>query len=359
MLAHKKVAILEQNSEVAKKIKVSGGGRCNITNATVSEKNYRANEAFIKPILEAYDNQHLLGYLDENDLETKKLNKIVKGQYFFNSSEEFIKHLRKINYKNKIFTGIHVKSVTYDKHFSIKTNKRVYEARKVIVATGGISYERLGVSDVGYEIAKSFGHEVSRLNPALVGFTVQPSEFWFKELSGVSSKVRVTIKDRVFEQNLLFTHKGCSGPAMLNASLYWEKGNIEIDFLPDYEIDALLKGSKKYLSTLLPLPKKMVQAFLKAQGLEDKAADRLSADEREKLNHLKSYTFAPAGTFGYSGAEITKGGVMVDELDNNLQSTHQKGLYFIGEVLDVSGELGGYNFQWAYSSACQVAKALS
>ncbi|RUM74355.1 MAG: aminoacetone oxidase family FAD-binding enzyme, partial [Sulfurovum sp.] len=226
------------------------------------------------------------------------------------------------------------------------------------VASGGLSFPRLGASDIGYRIATHFGHSITRTAPALVGFTVQKEQFFFKELSGASTDVRITVGDQRCSGALLFAHKGISGPAVLDASLYWEKGMIEIDFLPDVSLDQH-KGSKKNISTLLPLPKRITKAFLLQLGLEDKPFVKLSSDEMGRLESLHHYQFAPAGTFGFSRAEVTKGGVDTGEVDRQtMMSKKIPGLYFVGEVLDVTGRLGGYNFQWAFSSAFVCAEQL-
>ena len=157
---------------------------------------------------------------------------------------------------------------------------------------------------------------------------------------------------------MLFAHKGCSGPAILNASLYWHKGSITIDFLPNFELSKL--SGNALLSSKLPAPKRFIKAFLKSINLEDKAISKLSKEDKEKLQIIKNYSFSPAGTFGYTKAEVTKGGVDTSEIDqNSFESLKQKDLYFIGEVLDVTGELGGYNFQWAFSSAYTCAKGFN
>jgi predicted flavoprotein YhiN len=161
---------------------------------------------------------------------------------------------------------------------------------------------------------------------------VQKEQFWFKALSGISCAVKVRVGEKVFCEDLLFTHKGISGPVILNASLYWDKGEIEIDFVPSMSLQKLQKTPLKKI----PLPKRFLSSFL----------------ERYPLEMLKSYRFAPAGNFGYSKAEVTRGGIDTEEIDvENMMSQKIKNLYFIGECLDVTGELGGYNFQWAFSSA--------
>lgn len=228
----------------------------------------------------------------------------------------------------------------------------------MIIATGGVSYPKIGATDIGFKIAQSFGHKIEKLNPALVGFTVQKDEFWFKNLSGISLTADIKVEDKTFRDSLLFTHKGVSGLGVLSASLYWQKGQIEIDFLPKYPLDKFLKNSQKQITTLLPLPKRFTKEFLKSIDLEDKPIYKLTDNEKDRLKKLKNYSFAPAGNFGYSMAEVTKGGVSTDEINpNSMESKLIKNLYFIGEVVDVTGELGGYNFQWAFSSAFVCANS--
>jgi len=175
----------------------------------------------------------------------------------------------------------------------------------------------LGATDIGYKIGESFGHKLVKSNPALVGFTVQKEQFWFKELSGLSLDVELDVGVKKLSGSMLFTHKGFSGPAVLSASLYWKKGQIAINFAPSKD---------SYL------PKRFKQA------IKDLDID------------IYNYKFSPAGNFGYTKAEVTKGGICTDEIGLNFESKLQKDLYFVGEVLDITGELGGYNFQWAFSS---------
>ena len=205
-----------------------------------------------------------------------------------------------------------------------------------MVATGGVSFKTLGATDIGYKIAEKFGHKIVTLKSALVGMTLQKDEFWMKNLSGVSVFAEIEINDKIFRDNVLFSHRGITGPAILNSSLYWEKGNIKINFLPNYK---KIK-SNKFPSNFLNLPKWFIVEFLKSQNIEDKNQNLELIVEK-----LQNYTFAPAGTFGFNKAEVTKGGVNTKELID-FESKSVNGLYFIGEVLDVTDELGGYNFQW-------------
>ncbi len=342
--------IVESNHKLGAKMLVSGGGKCNITNREMGTEYFMGEGHFVKPALDIFSQKKLLHWLEEKKLfpQLRKTN-----QYFCkNSAQELLDIFLKEVKKQKILLDEKVLHVTKrDKYFSVVTNKRTLSAEHVVVASGGLSFPRLGASPIGYDIAKSFGHTVIKTAPALVGFTVQKEQFFFKELSGTSTDVEITINETKCKGSLLFTHKGVSGPAVLDASLYWEKGKIEIDFLPCFSWDSI-KGSNKKVSTLLPLPKRITKAFLVQLELEDKPFSKISPIELQKLNTLKHYIFAPAGTFGYTKAEVTKGGVCTHEVDaNSMMSKKIEGLYFIGEVLDITGRLGGYNFQWAFSSA--------
>ena len=171
--------------------------------------------------------------------------------------------------------------------------------------------------------------------------------------------MKIRVEDKILENDLLFTHKGISGPVVLSSSLYWEKGKISIDFIPHINLDKILRmKSKKFISSALLLPKRFMKEFLKSIDLKDKAVVKLNEDEKSNLKILKNYEFSPAGNFGFNKAEVTKGGVNTDEIKPTFESKLQKNLYFIGEVLDVTGELGGYNFQWAFASANAIYKHL-
>jgi len=350
LLPSNRATLIETNTKIGAKIQVSGGGKCNITNRVMDPAYYLGEEYFIQPALDLFDEKMLLAWLAQRGLEPV----MRKGSQYFcpNSSKEILGIFQRECSKQKILLGEKVMRVTKKgKGFEVKTDKRTLSAERVVVASGGLSYPQLNASDIGYRIAESFGHTIAKTAPALVGLTLQPEQFFFKELSGASTEVRITVGERVVEGALLFAHKGISGPAVLDASLYWEKGKIEIDFLPDIDWDAFVR-SEKQISSLLPMPKRVTKAFLLQLDLEDKPGKKLTSLELERLKSLCRYSFAPAGTFGYAKAEVTKGGVATDEVNAyTMMSEKEEGLYFIGEVLDVTGRLGGYNFQWAFASA--------
>lgn len=355
---YKKVCLIDNNAKVGSKIKISGGAKCNIANEYVSEKNYLGNRDFVKKILQNFTKDDLLKFLNKNGVNPKLNPKIVKGTYFCNSSQDVIDMFLKLTTHTKKYLNTKVLDLDYDGNYKIKTTSKLIEAKKVVVASGGLSFQTLGATSIGYDIAKKFGHTVTKLEPALVGFTVQKDQFWFKNLSGVSTYVNTFVDDKRFEGSLLFAHKGCSGPVILTSSLYWKKGKLAIDFLPDKKVENFFKGNKK-ISSALPFPKRFTQEFLQSVNIEDKAVSSLTDEEKDKIRTLKYYEFAPAGNFGYTKAEVTKGGISTDEInENSFESLKQKDLYFLGECLDITGELGGFNFQIAFSSAVTCARKI-
>ncbi|WP_457748783.1 NAD(P)/FAD-dependent oxidoreductase [Sulfurimonas sp.] len=350
-------AVIEVNEKVAKKLKISGGGKCNITNASVQINNFDGDKGLIASVFKKFSKEDLLDFLDRNRVALE----LRKGRYYFckNSSDDIINVLKKNAKNSEIILNNRLLHVTKeDGIFSVTTDKNRYKAKKVVVASGGKSFQTLGASDIGLQIAKSFGIALKEFTPALVGLTLQKEQFWMKDLSGLSCYVHVKVAGKVLQEEMLFAHKGISGPVILSASLYWKKGEISIDFLPNNNILELVQNSKKLVSSLIPLPKRLAKALLSAIDVQDKECKKLTQKDKELLKMLHNYTFAPAGNFGFSKAEVSKGGVLAEELvSNTLESKKVKGLYFIGEVVDVTGELGGYNFQWAFSSAYVCAKA--
>lgn len=358
-MLRKNFIILEKNAKAGAKIAISGGGRCNFSNESITSDNYLGDEVFVGEVLSRFGVRDMLTLADKWNVPYT----MQKNRQFFctNTANELLTSLIRCVKDKNISLNTEVKSVAYKNGlFEVSTSKGVFVAKNLVVASGGLSYATLGASDVGYRIAQDFGHDITTCAPALVGFTVQPSETWFKGLSGVSVPSVVRVGEKSFAENVLFAHKGISGPAILNASLYWKKGSISIDFLPELDIDNALKGGLKQVTSVLGLPKRVTKAYLDFVGISDKSIDKLNDTEKEVIKRLKNYEFAPAGTFGYTKAEITKGGINTDNIDaKTMQSKLQEGLYFMGEVLDVSGELGGYNFHFAFSCAKVCADALN
>jgi predicted Rossmann fold flavoprotein len=349
--------LIEGNTNVGAKIVISGGGRCNITNAQMGSEYYAGAQDFVQEVLASFDQKTVLGWFADRGL-VPVLQK--NSQYFCaTSSQEVLKVFHEATREVALRVACRIERVErHEDLFRVVTDQGVFHSRRVIVATGGVSFPRLGASDIGYRIAEAFGHAIAPPTPALVGMTLQPEQFFFKDLSGLSTEVEILVGDHALRGSLLFAHRGISGPAVLDASVYWRKGPIVIDFHPGFDQTSIRKSPKK-ISTLLPLPKRLARALLHHVGLEDTAGNRLHIREAHKLERLQAYRFAPAGTFGYARAEVTRGGVETAQIDpQTMESRKVSGLYFVGEVLDVTGQLGGYNLQWAWSSAAVCARAI-
>jgi predicted Rossmann fold flavoprotein len=352
-------AVIEGNEKAAKKLKISGGGKCNITNVEVTANNYDNEDELLQNALTVFSKDDLLNFLDANRVELE----LRKNRYYFckKSSDEIINLLKyRARHVEMLLNNEILKVIKKDNLFEVKTQKSIYKAKKLVVATGGKSFKILGASEIGLQIAKDFGLKVKEFSPALVGLTVQKEQFWMKELSGLSCYVHIKVNEKLIKEEMLFAHKGISGPAVLSASLYWQKGNISIDFMPNDNIFKLIKGNKKLLSSVIPLPKRLAKALLQAMGIKEVECKKITQDAKKELEKIHNYEFAPAGNFGFTKAEVSRGGVLSEELDaNSLESKQVKGLYFIGEVVDVTGELGGYNFQWAFSSGVVCANSIN
>jgi predicted Rossmann fold flavoprotein len=322
-ISNKSICIIDSNARIGEKIRISGGGKCNFTNSNINSSKYVGNKRILEHSFKNFSNNDFINLLENNNIRYRLNERLVKGAYFCYKSEDIINLFYSLIQNHSLMLNTKVIDIdSIDNIFHIITDKKTLLGKKVVIASGGLSFSILNSSDIGYKIAKKFGHNISKLSPALVGFTVQKEQFWFKELSGLSIKdVVITIGEHKCKGDFLFTFRGCSGPVILISSLYWEKGSISIDFLAN---------SKE-------VPKRFRQVF-----------------EKYAKTDMRNYTFSPAGTFGYSKAEVTKGGIAVNELTSKMESKYQKNLYFIGEVLDITGELGGYNIQWAISSAMKV-----
>lgn len=350
------IAMVEANSSLAKKLKVSGGGKCNFTNRFVSSNNFDSSE-FVEYFLDSFSNDDLLEFLDANGLEYE----LREGRFYFckKTSSDLMDILKKHSSHADLLLNHQVLDLKKDgEAFKVFTQKGVLKAKKVVVALGAKSFASLGATDMAQHIAKSFGLKTREFSPALVGLTLQKEQFWMRELSGLSIKVSIKVGKgsdlKELSGDLLFTHKGISGPAVLSASLYWQKGGISIDFVP--HLGSVDLRSKKHLSTALALPKRLTKALFADLGIVDRECHKISDEEIAKL---RSYTLSPAGNFGFSKAEVCRGGVLTSELDAyTLEAKNVSGLYFIGEAVDVAGELGGYNLQWAFSSAYVCAKSM-
>ncbi|MDD4557071.1 MAG: aminoacetone oxidase family FAD-binding enzyme [Alphaproteobacteria bacterium] len=354
---HKKVAILDHNASPLKKVKISGGGKCNFTNLNAKPENYVcAIKNFTTFALKTFPPQIIVALLKRHGI---KFSEKEKGQLFAQSSQEIIDVLMEETQKAQFFFNCTIEKIEkQDTSFKIHTSDEIFSAKSLVIACGGMSYQNIGASDFGYVQAKNFGHKIIPYRPALVPFNLD-NELMKKtiKLKGIALDCLISTGERSFRGNVLFTHFGISGPSVLQSSLYWEKNQpINLNFLPEFDLLNFLKeqrdvAKKKKLSNILRqfFPESFV-GFL----VEDKdvfiseAANKTLQKIAEMVHNFKTI---PIGTQGFKLAEVTCGGVDTTEIDNQtFESKKVKGLFFVGEVLDVTGQLGGYNLQWAWSS---------
>jgi predicted Rossmann fold flavoprotein len=367
--AGKKVIVLEGSNRCGKKILMSGGGRCNFTNTGTSPKNFLSqNPHFCKSALARYSPQDFIELVDRHSIayHEKEL-----GQLFCDeSSKQIVKMLLDECQSAgvEIIVDCNIQGVERTDCFVVHSNQGVLFANKLVIASGGLSIPSMGASSFGYEIAKQFGHSIIATRAGLVPFTLsgKPLE-QYAELSGLSLPVSVKTPTAEFSNALLFTHRGLSGPAILQLSSYWQLGEaIEINLLPEMDFAKHVlalhqQGHKAELKTVLSelLPKRLAQ-LLCTDFFSNKAINQYTHSELKQIAYsLQHWTITPSGTEGYRTAEVTLGGVNTDEISSStFESKLCPNLYFIGEVLDVTGHLGGYNFQWAWACAQAAGKAL-
>lgn len=353
------VLVLEGCPEIAGKIKISGGGKCNFTNLGVSAENYISNNPhFVKSALARFKPDDIIKQLQNNNI---KYEERQNRQMFAFNAADIVKLLLNNCKQAKVHIRTNEKIISAQKEneiFTILTEHDQYTCRNLIIATGGMSYPQIGASDIGYKIARSFGHKIIEPRPALVGLCADIAQNGFcANLAGVSAPVIIRIDKKKIHGDLLFTHQGISGPAVLNASLYWQKGNsIEIDFLQGQDLSSLLSDAKKQkLSHILSnfIPNRLVKQLL---GDLDTNVENLSKKNYQILEErFSKFKFNIKKTAGFNRAEVTAGGVDVSQVSSaTMESKLCPKLFFIGEVLDVTGQLGGFNLHWAWASANAV-----
>ena len=357
------VLVLDHANKVGKKILMSGGGRCNFTNYTVEPENYLSfNPHFCKSALSRYTQWDFLTLIDKYKIA---FHEREHGQLFCNeSSKEIVKLLvteaQLAHVEIQLNTTIKTINNSKPQQFIVKSNQAVFACQSLVIATGGLSIPKIGATPFGYKIAKQFGINVLPTRAGLVPFTLQPEDkALFSPLSGIAVPCIAYNDKASFKENILFTHRGLSGPAILQLSSYWQAGeSITVNLLPDFNLGELLiqkrqqKAHAKVKTFLAEyLPKRLLTTLLAEELLETTLVD-LSDKKIEALSlQLHQWQIKPNGTEGYRTAEVTLGGVDCNALSSKtMQSKQVEGLYFIGEVMDVSGWLGGYNFQWAWSS---------
>ena len=371
-----KVLLIDHADKVAEKIRISGGGRCNFTNRDTSPANFLSgNPHFCRSALARYTPQNFISLIERHRIAWHEKH---KGQLFCDeSSDNIIDMLLReaeqggVTRWQPCTVGAIRQSATGD--FEVDTGRGSVSARQLVVATGGLSIPKIGASDFGYRVARQFGHCIQDTRPALVPLTFDPVTWApFAALSGLSLEVNIQAgagKGRgEFVEDLLFTHRGLSGPAVLQISSHWLVGTpIRIDLAPGQDLGAALGDAKsssrrKLINELGSLvPRRLAETWLASEPVQAERTmpEQRNGDLAQIASRLHHWELKPQGTEGYRKAEVTAGGVDTRELNSqSMESTLVNGLYFVGEVTDVTGWLGGYNFQWAWASAFACATSL-
>jgi predicted Rossmann fold flavoprotein len=365
---NKKVLLLDHSSKLAEKIRISGGGRCNFTNIYSKPEAFISNTPkFCISALSRYTPKDFMQLLSKHNIQ---YHHKTLGQLFCNdSSQQIIDMLDFMcNESNNVLRIMNVKieHIEYNDKYIITTfDNKTYTSECLVIATGGLSIPQIGASPFGYKIAEQFGINIIPPKPALVPLTLDPKDLDnISQLAGTSflSETSILGSKIKFLENSLLTHRGLSGPAILQISSYWDNGKeLTINLLPTILIKEHIihhKTSNQKLSTFLSqfFSSRFANNIVGLIGI-DKTLSQLSNKDIEKINQfIHNFKIKPNGTLGYKKAEVTKGGIDCKELSSkNMMSNKQSGLFFIGEIVDVTGWLGGYNFQWAWSSAISMA----
>jgi predicted Rossmann fold flavoprotein len=368
----RRVALLDMGSKPGGKIIISGGGRCNFTNLRATYKNYVSkNQHFCRSALSRYLPEDFIQMVKDYGISYHERK---HGQLFCDeTAQQLIDMLvsqckqagaefyfsRKISSVKKIESG-----------FEVETDHGNFCSQSVVVATGGLSIPKMGATGIGYEIAKHFGHTIVETAPALDGFTFATREREiFNGFSGVALEIEMSTQGMMFRENVLFTHVGLSGPTSLQVSLHWNPGEtVSINFLPQLSREELYdwfmerKSSKAEIKNVMLelLPKRLSERFVELYLPPGVLLPNITKiDLQNFCEKLQNWTFIPQSTVGYNKAEVTRGGVNTDEVSSKtMESKKVSGLYFIGEVLDVTGWLGGFNYQWAWASGAAAGEAV-
>lgn len=377
------VVLLDHAKKLAEKIRISGGGRCNFTNINTHPENFiSSNPNFCRSALSRYTPRDFIALLQKHQIG---FHEKTLGQMFCDDESDLIIAMLRGECEAagvKRFMNCDVGDIKRvappeaasgeDKHrYFVSASRGEFEAESLVIATGGISIPKIGATPFGYKVAEQFGIPIVKLKPGLVPLTFAPQDWEpYGNLTGVSLDVEVSFGKQSFRENMLVTHRGLSGPAILQISSYWQHGEpLHVNLLPDRDIASLLeeqKASKKLLSNYLAqwFPKKFSEVWCgqlaEKRGLANLPLNQYNDKQRKAIAaHLHDWQVLPSGTVGYTKAEVTCGGVDTHTLSSKtMECSSVAGLYFIGEVLDVTGQLGGYNFQWAWSSGYAAGQAV-
>jgi predicted Rossmann fold flavoprotein len=362
----RRVLLLDHANRIGKKILISGGGRCNFTNLHTTGENFLStNPHFAKSALARYTPADFVELVERHQIPWHEK---TLGQLFCDrAASDVVSMLERECAAARVTTllSTRVREVAHDDGFHLETDRGAFSGHSLVIATGGLSIPKLGATPFGYQIARQFGLRLQPCRPALVPLTFVPEDLTrYADLAGVSTEVVASAGSGRFREKLLFTHRGLSGPAVLQVSSYWQPGKaVMVDFAPDQLWTGELRSqpAQRDLASARNairrvLPHRLADRWL---ALHQPSA-WTNKDLEDAENALHRWTVYPSGTEGYEKAEVTAGGVDTDELSaRTMESRKVPGLYFIGEVVDVTGHLGGFNFQWAWASGAAAGRALA
>jgi predicted Rossmann fold flavoprotein len=361
----RRVLLLERADRIGKKILISGGGRCNFTNIHSRPENFiSSNPHFSKSALARYTPKNFIALVEEHGIA---YHEKTLGQLFCDGSSQQIVALLEDECHAagvRILVGMQISEVRKENGFTIRANEAEFNAPALVVATGGLSIPKMGATAFGYELARQFGIAIRECRPALVPLTFNNADRQhFSDLSGVSTEVVAEADGKKFREKMLVTHRGLSGPAILQTSSYWKDSSpITIDLAPGHELTASLRSesANRNLAAAKAAFRESLPNRFADRWLDLNAPARWTNHDLAELERaVHHWQVTPAGTEGYEKAEVTAGGVDTDELSaKTMESKKNPGLYFIGEVVDVTGQLGGFNFQWAWASGFSAGQAI-
>ena len=360
----RRIALLERAEKVGKKILISGGGRCNFTNLRCTAENFlSANPHFAKSALARYTPKDFIALVEKHRIP---YHEKTLGQLFCDRAATDIVQMLDEECRAarvELFLNQDVREITRTTEFVVRTASEEFRAQTLVIATGGLSIPKMGATAFGYEIAQQFGLKMQATRPALVPLTfTAKDQRRYCDLTGVSMEVIAQADGPPFREKMLITHRGLSGPAILQASSYWQPGrSVAIDLAPQRNVsDSVMQAKTRNEAALKAsfvgiLPKRFADRWIELH--EPKDWTNVSLKEFER--NLHHWRVVPSGTEGYEKAEVTAGGVDTEELSSKTMEAHKvPGLFFIGEVVDVTGHLGGFNFQWAWASGAAAGRAL-
>ena len=364
----RKVLLVDHYKKIGEKIRISGGGRCNFTNINTNPNKFLSqNPKFVRSALSQYTQNDFIALIDKHEI---KFHEKKLGQLFCDHSAQQIVEmlLKECELANvTILKEFIIKDIDKENdQYIVSTEDKKYSSQSLIIATGGLSVPKIGATSFGYEMAKKFDHDIIETLPALVPLTFNEKILEIcKELTGLSVEAIVSFNKTLFQEGMLFTHRGLSGPSILQISSYWRQGDsIKVNLSPKLNVYQLLEDKRKLnpkldIGQIISdiLPKRLAQIICNKNGAAGNISELSNKILKQLSDNINSWLINPTGSEGYRTAEVTLGGVNTKELSSKtMMSLKHKNLFFIGEVVDVTGHLGGYNFQWAWSSGYVAGK---